>query len=263
VTALEFELLPLASAYAGVLWYPLEQGPEVMATWSELTRSGLPDELTTVARVVRFPPAQEIPEFMRGRSFVVVAVYHVGESALADALLAPLQALRPLQDTLETIPISTIGSVFPDPAGPIAYIGDSLLLTELPNDAIDALTRTALADEPSPLTSVEFRHLQGELGRSRPSDGAASVINAAYVMYGVGMTPTPDLAAPVRDHLDEVKVALEPWSSSQMLINLTETPELPERFWAPDTYLRLQNVKALFDPHDVIQSNHPIAPVLG
>ena len=33
VTALEFRLFPLTHAYAGVLWYPIERGSEVLHTW--------------------------------------------------------------------------------------------------------------------------------------------------------------------------------------------------------------------------------------
>ncbi|HTW08598.1 MAG TPA: FAD-dependent oxidoreductase [Acidimicrobiales bacterium] len=260
VTAIEFDLLPLTTAYGGALWYPLERGGEVLRTWSELTQTALPDELTTVARVVRFPPAPEIPEPLRGQSFVVVAVYHIGDPAHADELLLPLRAHQPVNDTMQMIPASTLSSVFPDPEGPIAYIGDSLTLNELPPDAIDALVQVTVDDETSRLTSVEFRHLQGALARHQPSDGAASAIDAAYIMYAVGMTPTPDLEAPVRAGLDQVKDALGPWRAPQMLINLAESHEPPERLWSADTYRRLQQIKARFDPDDRIQSNHPISP---
>src|SRR5437763_2370728 len=92
VTALEFELLPMASAYAGHLWFPIERGSEVLHAWRELTRGDrLPDELTTVGRFVNVPPIPEMPEEIRGQSFVIVEAYHVGEPAQADEMLAPLR----------------------------------------------------------------------------------------------------------------------------------------------------------------------------
>ena len=115
VTAVELELLPLVEAYAGVLWYPIERASEVLSAWAELTQQDTSDDLTTVARFVRFPPAPEFPEPVRGKSFTVVAVYHVGDPDVADALLAPLRAVGPIDDTVRTIPVSTLGSVFPDP----------------------------------------------------------------------------------------------------------------------------------------------------
>jgi hypothetical protein len=78
-----------------VLWYPIERGSEVLHTWGELTRGGPPDELTTVGRFLNLPPIPQIPEQIRGKSFVIVEAYHLGDPAEADELLAPLRALGP------------------------------------------------------------------------------------------------------------------------------------------------------------------------
>jgi len=50
VTPIELELFPITQAYAGILWYPIERGPEVLHAWWELTHSDLPDELTQSGR---------------------------------------------------------------------------------------------------------------------------------------------------------------------------------------------------------------------
>ena len=50
VTALEFRLFPISQAYAGILWYPIERGAEVLHAWRELTQADPPDELTTIGR---------------------------------------------------------------------------------------------------------------------------------------------------------------------------------------------------------------------
>ena len=39
VTAIELELLPVRDAYAGILWYPIERGREVLQAWRDLTNS--------------------------------------------------------------------------------------------------------------------------------------------------------------------------------------------------------------------------------
>jgi len=64
-----------------VLWYPIERGSEVLHAWSELTRSGLPDQLTTLGRFLRLPPLPEIPAEIRGKSFVIIEAFHVGDPA--------------------------------------------------------------------------------------------------------------------------------------------------------------------------------------
>jgi FAD/FMN-containing dehydrogenase len=61
VTAIELRLFPIAEVYAGLMWWPADAGSEVLPAWQELTRSGVPDEFTTVFRFLRFPSLPDIP----------------------------------------------------------------------------------------------------------------------------------------------------------------------------------------------------------
>ena len=79
VTAIELRALPISEIYAGALWWPTARGDEVMHCWRELADRGLPDELTTIGRYLRLPDLPEVPEPLRGRAFVVVEAFHLGE----------------------------------------------------------------------------------------------------------------------------------------------------------------------------------------
>jgi FAD/FMN-containing dehydrogenase len=85
VTAVELRLLAVTGPYAGLLWWPFEAASQLLHAWRELTCSGLPDAFTTTARLMNFP-ISEIPEPIRGRSFVVVDVTHLGSPLLATEL---------------------------------------------------------------------------------------------------------------------------------------------------------------------------------
>lgn len=260
VTAIELELLPLEHAYAGVLFYPIERGSEVLHAWRQLTASReLPDELSTVGRYLRVPPIPEVPEQLRGQSFVVVHVYHVGEPAQADELLAPLRALRPLNDTIQAVPIPALGHVHMEPEQPMPAAGDGLLLAELPGEALDAFIEVAGEDADVPLVSVELRHLGGELARPRPTGGALPAIDAQYALYAVGFVPTPEQAAPVRAQVRAIQAALGPWAARQMFLNLADTRRRAASFWSEQAYARLRRIKADVDPDNRIRANHEIA----
>jgi hypothetical protein len=109
---------------------------------------------------------------MRGKSFVVVEVIHLGEPEQADELLAPLRALGPVKDTVQRIPTPALSHMHMDPEHPVPATGDGMLLQKLPPEAIDEIIRTAGADSSSPLVSLEVRQLGGELGRAQPRNGA-------------------------------------------------------------------------------------------
>jgi hypothetical protein len=260
VTALEFGLFPVTQAYAGVLWYPVERGSQVLHAWAELTRGGPPDELTTVGRFLNLPEIPAIPEPVRGMSFVIVEVYHVGDPAQADNLLAPLRALGPVNDTIATVPMPALSHLHMDPEQPGPAAGNGLLLDRLPSQAIDALVGAAGPGAPPGLLSVEVRHLGGELARPRPGNGALASIGAEYAFRAVGMPPVRELIAPVMARVDAVKDAIAPWTAQQMYLNYAETRQPAAPFWTEHAYQRLRRIKAAVDPGDLIRSNHPIPP---
>jgi FAD/FMN-containing dehydrogenase len=260
VTALEFRLFPLTRAYAGWLWYPADRAGEVLSAWADLTRGELPDELTTLGRYLNLPPVPEIPEPVRGQSFVVVEAYHVGERAEADRLLAPLRALGPVNDTITTVPVPALSHLHMDPEQPSAGVGDGLTLDDLPPSAVDAFVRAVGADAPLPLLSAEIIHLGGELRRSRPGNGALDRLDAGYLVHCVGMTPVPDAVLPTMAQVQSVKEALAPWAARQMYLNFADTEMYEAPMWPAETFTRLREIKAKADPANMIRANHPVPP---
>ncbi len=60
VTAIEFNLFPIEEVYAGILWFPVERAAEILKVWRAWT-DDLPDEMTSVGRILQLPPIPEIP----------------------------------------------------------------------------------------------------------------------------------------------------------------------------------------------------------
>jgi hypothetical protein len=263
VAALEVRLFPITEVYAGILWYPLEAGAEVLCGWMELTQGEVPEELTTVGRLVSLPPIPQIPEELRGRSFAVVEVIHAGDPASADPLLAPLRALGPVNDTITMMSMPELSHLHMDPEEPVPGVGDGMMLGGLTAGAMTDLFEIAGPNAQLPLLSIEIRHLEGELGRSRPGCGALASIEAQYGMYAVGMAPVPEAVAPTRAQIEAVKQALSPSSAPHMYLNFADTPRDPRSFWSEHAYRRLRRIKARVDPHGLVRANHPIEPSFG
>jgi len=260
VTAIELELFPITQAYAGILWYPIDRGPEVLHAWREVTQSDLPDELTTVGRFVNLPPIPDVPEPVRGKSFAIIEAYHLGDPAHADDLLAPLRALGPTNDTISTVQMPALTHLRMEPEQPVPAVGDGLMVDHLPANALDAFVEVAGAYAQFSLVSIELRHLGGELRRRRPENGALASIDADYAMGAVGLVPAPELEAPVRAQVQAVKAALGPWAAKHMNLNFAETQQDAATFWTEQASDRLRRIKAAVDPDDLIRSNHPIPP---
>ena len=94
VTALEFRMYPIESAYAGFLLWDLEHAEKVLREWAAWAPVA-PDEVTTSFRVMRMPPTPELPDFLRGRELVIIDGAVLGSDDLGRELLGSLRALRP------------------------------------------------------------------------------------------------------------------------------------------------------------------------
>ena len=144
VTALEFGLFELDQVIAGALFFPIERTAEVLGAWAEWSRS-VPDTVTSIGRVLRFPPMPELPPFLSGRSFVLVEAVIQESPERADALLAPLRDLQPEMDTVHPQAPAEVLQLHMDPPGPTPGNGDGMMLTDLPDDSGTAGGRAANA----------------------------------------------------------------------------------------------------------------------
>ena len=147
-----------------------------------------------------------------------------------------------------------------DPPGPVPAAGDGMLLTGLPDEAVEAALAASGPDVDSPLLSMEFRHLGGALTPGAPDGGAVSGIDGAFAVFAVGITPTPEAGVAVRAAVDAVQTRLAPWSTGHVYLNFAERHKAGTALFGADTYHRLQQVKAAYDPADLIRSNHPVRP---
>ncbi len=254
VTALEFDLLPLTEVYAGVLWFPVERAGEVLRAWRDWT-NGVPEEMTSVGRIMQFPPLPFFPDEIRGKSFALVEAIWCGDELDGAAWLEPLRALRPVLDTVQTIPVQQLSRLHMDPEEPAAGVGDGGMLTGLDDDAIEAVVAGTVG---APILSTEIRHLGGAVARAAAHHGAVASFASPYATYSVGIAPTPDAQAAVRSAVDGLRIRLEPWEATHTYLNFSDGRRAAETHFSEAAHHRLRKVKAAYDPLGVVRSNHPV-----
>ncbi|PPL15055.1 hypothetical protein GY24_14980 [Microterricola pindariensis] len=272
VTAITMRAFAVRDVYAGMLLFPLERADEVLTAWEAWTRE-IDETATTSLRLLRVPPLPELPEFLRGQRFVAIdgaiAVEQAGggadaaasdaeRSAAAAATLAPLRALGPIVDTFGLMPASRLGEVHMDPPGPVPGGGDGANLSDLPRAAIERIVELAGPDVDSPLLAVEIRHLGGALAVPAPGGGAVDSLHGRFLLYAVGITPTPEVAAMVESATTAVLDATREWHSGIDYINFRESQVAPERLYPAATLTRLRAAKKQYDPAGRIHSAHPV-----
>jgi hypothetical protein len=259
VTALEFRLYPIREMYAGVLFFPLDRAGEVLEAWRTWLPS-VPDQVTSVGRILRFPPLPDLPPHLSGRSWAVVEAAGQLSAAEGEKLLAPLRALGPEIDTFDMIPVTSLSQLHMDPPGPVPGRGDGALLGHITEETIASFVRVAGPGVDSPLLSVELRHLGGALTPGRMEGGAVSGIDAEFALFAVGITPTPESVEAVESAVTGVQYALGPWTTGGCYLNFAERHKAGAALFGATTHQRLREAKAAYDPMDVIRSNHPVKP---
>jgi FAD/FMN-containing dehydrogenase len=257
VTAIEFDLYPMTQIYAGWLIFPIERTSEVLHAWRDWTQT-VPDTVTSVGRILRLPPFEDIPEPLRGRQLVVIEAAYQGTQEEGDALIAPLRELGPEMDTFAVMPASGLVRLHQDPEDPVPGAGDGSMLAEGPAEAIDAFIAAAGPDSGSTLLSTELRHIGGAVARHVPGQGAAR-LEGEYVMFGVGIAMTPEMHDAAVAAVRGVQRALEPWSTHNYF-NFSEMAGGGEEQFDSDTYALLQEVKDRYDADELFVANHPIKP---
>ena len=257
VTEIEFELYDVGPIYAGTMFFPFDRAGEVLGAWNEW-QADAPDEVTSVGRLLQFPPLEIVPEPMRGKSFALVQAAYLGSEQDGRDLIAPFRELGPVMDNFDNVAPEALGPLHMDPPGPVPAVTGDRLLHRLPASAIDQLVAVAGPGSGSVLTSVELRQLGGELSRAESTRGALGAVPAALGMFAVGSAPDADAAEVMRGQIADVIGALEAHEAGHML-NFVEQPFETGGAFPEDVEERLREVKAAYDPDGVMHANHTIA----
>src|SRR4051794_26784731 len=115
VTSMEIALHPVAELHGGMLIWPWERAEEIFAAWREWVDT-VPDEVTSLCRIIQVPDMPDVPPPLRGRGLVAVEAAILG----GDEILAPLRALEPEIDMVSAIPPAALSRIHMDPEHPVA-----------------------------------------------------------------------------------------------------------------------------------------------
>ncbi|WP_211349424.1 FAD-binding oxidoreductase [Micromonospora pisi] len=238
VTAIEFTLYPIETAYAGMLVWDLRDAHQVLSRWAQWAADA-PDAVTTSYRHLHFPPIPEIPEPFRGRQLVVIDGAVLGDDAEAERLLAPLRNLGPEMDTFARVPAASLIRMHMDPEQPVPGGGRSSLLDELPPAAVDRLVEVAGADSGNSLfLMAELRQLGGALGRPQPGAGATAMLDGRFQLIAGGMM-IGELAKQTIADCERVVDAMAPYSRGREYLNFQEEPVDPSTGYDASAWERL------------------------
>ena len=194
VTAIEFTLFEIETAYAGMMLWDQEHAEKVLRTWAAWTETA-PDCVSTSFRMMNLPPMPELPPFLRGRQLVVIDGAVLADDEEAAAVIADLRALEPEMDTFARVPAASLSRLHMDPEGPTPGVSASTMLADLPDAAIETFLALTGRGSGSTLLAAELRQLGGALARPAEGAGALPMLDGKFVLFGVAIAMTPEMGA--------------------------------------------------------------------
>jgi FAD/FMN-containing dehydrogenase len=259
VVSAELALFDAPEMYGGQLLWPIEHAPAVLRAFRGLAVSA-PRELAVWAHLQHFPPIPDVPEPLRGRSFVRVATVYVGSADAARHLLAPLMTSAPVEmDLLGPVTPAGLAAVAAEPTEPMPGIEASRLLDGLDDTAIDALCATAGDPHTTPLMLVQLRGLGGAFADEPAVPSAVRRVTEPFQLFALGVPMVPELAEAIPHGIAAVEGAVAHLTSGHRMPNFVPVGGSDAGGYDAGRLERLRRIKAERDPRGVIRSNKPVA----
>jgi hypothetical protein len=255
VTRITFRLFDIQTLHAGGIFFDIVDAARVVHGWREWVHR-IPESVSSSIAMLNLPPDPELPEPLRGRRVVHVRYAHVGDTADDDALVAYLRCLgTPILDNLTEIMYADIAAIHNDPTDPMPVQERSVLLRELPVEAIDDFLALTGTRSRLPLMLTEIRAMGGAMAREPETPNAVIGRDAAFQLFTLGID-APELHDVLPGVLESVLGVMSPYATGAALPGFAgDTTGAPaERVktgWGPEIYARLVAIRDMYDPERI------------
>ena len=259
VTEVEVALFPHAMVYGGAFMFPAERRAEIFAAYARWTAE-LPNDVSTGITLATFPPVPFVPEFLRGRSMVMIASCMPNDDlAAAEAWVKPMRDLGPEFDFTGEMPYTESSKIYNEPEDPLPAKVRGVLLSDFTEETAKALVEAIGEPAQSPNLIIQMRHLGGAIGHR---DESAAVVGdrrrAKYLLFTLGIPVGPNTPEAMAAHSESVYAQIAPWIMSRGPLNFLGEQDVSADFirevFGEEGYRRLVEVKKTVDPQNLFRN---------
>ncbi|MDX1659031.1 MAG: FAD-binding oxidoreductase [Nitriliruptorales bacterium] len=253
VTAFHFQLHEVGPEITVAQNYqPFSAAKEALAFYRDFMEQA-PDEVNCLPLIMRVPPAEPFPEEYHGDVCVALVVTHCGELEEGREALQPVVEFGdPILAFADAMPYTALQAAFDEGAPDGArYYGKSQFLSELPDEAIDAIL--AHVDPlPGPMTMIFFETMGGAINRVAPDATAFPHRDAAYNFTPFGGWEDPSQDDEIKQWARDLYEVVQPWSTGGVYLNYLEGDETEraDEAWKGHRD-RLAEIKQRWDPDGI------------
>lgn len=245
-------------ALVGLFIHPVQTARDVFTFYRDFA-ADVPDELLSVAAIVRVPEGADFPSSLHGEPVAVLGGIYTGAPKEGERLLEPMRAFGdPLLDMVDTSPFHEVGLD--------ALVADrrnhwkNHLLAALSDEAIDTLLEHALP-LPDATTQVVLTALGGAINRVDEGATAYPHRDAAHLFEIATQWTDPADDDEFEMWTRQLHEAMAPYATGGEYVN-NQTADDAERARAAygNNYDRLVAVKDEWDPGNLFRSTQHVEP---
>ncbi|WP_447948168.1 FAD-binding oxidoreductase [Microbacterium maritypicum] len=249
VTATEIDLVRAPAVWGANLTFDVADAPAVVRAVRDLAASA-PSTLNVFLNSMRMPDSPQLPEEIRGRSFLTVQALSADgpQEELIDTIRRAGTVRREI--TGPTSP-AALAAASNEPTDPTPGRGASMALSVLDDATIDALLEFRELPEQWPIMGIDIRMLGGALDAPR-REGFASLESVGWLLHALVPVIPGVPAEPGEMSLEAFRELLGPNEASQTVATFLEPEQTLERCGSDHEIARLRDLRARFDPHAVL-----------
>jgi FAD/FMN-containing dehydrogenase len=260
LTSLELRLDPVGTVLGGAVFYAEEEAESVLNAYAAFTAEA-PEELTTIALVMRLPPMPFIPPESQGQLGVGIFACYCGELSVGEEAVAPLRAF---------------GSPVADVIAPMPYVGMLEMLREPTVWGNHHDTRSAFAGAlnremletslnylraaTSPTAMLQIRHLGGAMSRVPADATAFSHRDKEFMVTILNSWMDPEGEDRHIKWTRAFWAAIRPYTSGVYVNFIGDGEDRVHEAYSPATLKRLGEIKRAYDPENFFRLNQNIKP---
>jgi len=249
VTSLEIELVRAPAVWGANLTFDVADAPAVVRAVRDLAVTA-PPTLNVFLNSMRMPDAPQLPEQIRGRSFLTVQALSTDgpEEELVDSIRRAGEVRSDI--TGPTSP-AALAAASNEPTDPTPGSGASIALSELDDATIDALLEFRERPEQWPIMGIDIRMLGGALDAPR-RPGFASLESVGWLLHALVPVIPGVPTVPGEASLAAFRELLAPNEALQTVATFLEPGQTLERCGSVEEVDRLRDLRARFDPDAVL-----------
>jgi FAD/FMN-containing dehydrogenase len=261
VTQLELQLHSVGPiVYAGPIFYPADAAKALLELYREWAPT-VSDDVTTVIDLTTAPPLPVIPAEWHGKK--VAALIGMSAGAVEDGgeLIAPFRDVaEPVADLFGPMPYTMMQSLI-DPLwgkGIRSYF-KATNLARLDDALIASLCELHLA-APGPQCEIHVHQMGGAMSRVPESSSSFGERSMPFVLNAVTGWHDPAQDKAHSDWARSVVAAASDASTGRAYTNFLGDRDAARSSYGDETYARLAELKAEYDPTNVFRLNQNIEP---